>query len=68
MTVSYVYGADATGNSALRLFCEARLDKVLIEGKGRPDAQLLHNEKGDATREGVIFILMALERRPSFVK
>jgi hypothetical protein len=48
------------GDSALRLFCEARWDKVLIECKGCSDAQLLHHEKGDASREGVIFILMAL--------
>ena len=48
----------------LRLFCEGRLDKVLIECKGCPDAQPLHNEKGDAICEGGIFILMALEIRP----
>ena len=58
----------ATGDPPLWLFCEARLDKVLIEGKGRPDTQLLHDEKGDTICEGVIFVLMALEIRPPFVK
>jgi hypothetical protein len=61
------FGADVT-DPVLRLFCEARLDEVPIECKGPPDAQLLHDEKGNAIREGVIFILMALEIRPSFVK
>jgi len=44
------------------------LDKVLIEGKDRLDAQLLHDKKGDAICEGVILVLMALEIRPPFVK
>jgi hypothetical protein len=53
---------------ALRLFCEARLDKMLIERKGPSDAQLLHDEKGDAICERVILVLMALEICPPFVK
>jgi hypothetical protein len=53
---------------ALRLFCEARLDKMLIEGKGSPDAQLLPDEEGDTIRKGVILVLMALEIRSPFVK
>jgi hypothetical protein len=60
--------ADAVGCLGLWLCCETRLDKVLIEGKGGTDAELLHHEEGDAIREGVIFIVMALEIRPSFIE
>jgi hypothetical protein len=34
---------NATGGLALRLFDEARLNKVLIKGKGLLDAQFLHD-------------------------
>jgi hypothetical protein len=56
------------GDSALRLFGEARLDKMLIEGKSPPDAQFLHDKEGDAIRERVILVLMALEICPPLVK
>ena len=52
----------------LRLFGEARLDKMLIEGKSPPDAQFLHDKEGDAICERVILVLMTLEIRPPFVK
>ena len=58
---------DAT-RPVLRLFSETRLDKMLIEGKSPPDAQLLHDKEGDAIGEGIILVLMALEIRPPFVK
>ena len=63
-----LFGADALGGPPLRLFCKARVDKVLIECKGCSDTQLLHDEEGDAVRERVIFILVALEIRPPFVE
>jgi hypothetical protein len=72
--VSLDKGSPHTGSampladSVLRLFGEARLDKVLIERKSPLDAQLLHGKKGDAIREGVVLVLMALEIRPPFVK
>jgi hypothetical protein len=53
---------------ALRLFDETRLDKVLIKGKGLLDVQLLHDNEGDAIREGVILVPMALEIRSPFVE
>ena len=56
------------GVPALRLFGEARLDKMLIEGKSPPDTQLLHDQERDAIREGVVLVLMTLEIRPPFVK
>lgn len=56
------------GDSALWLFGEARLDKMLIEGKSPPDAQFLHDQEGEAIRERVILVLMTLEIRPPFVK
>jgi hypothetical protein len=52
----------------LRLFYEARLDEMLIEGKGPPDVQLLHDNERDTVREGIILVLMALEIRPALVK
>ena len=42
---------DAVGFQGLWLFCETCLDKVLIEGKGGTDTELLHHEEGDAIRE-----------------
>src|SRR5215813_189746 len=56
------------GATTLWFFCEARLDKMLIECKSPLDAQLLHDKERDAIREGVVLVLMALEIRPSFVK
>src|SRR5262244_3307181 len=56
------------GDSALRFFDEACLDKMLIEGKSPSDAQFLHDKEGDAIRERVILVLMTLEIRPPFVK
>ena len=41
----------ATGHPVLRLFCEARLDKMLVECKGPLDTQLLHDKEGDTIRE-----------------
>jgi hypothetical protein len=58
----------ATGDPALRLFGGARLDEMLIEGKGPLDAQLLHDKEGDAIREGGIFVLMPLEGCPPCIK
>jgi hypothetical protein len=43
--------ADAVDFQGLWLFCETRLDKMSIAGKGSTEAELLHHEGGDAIRE-----------------
>jgi hypothetical protein len=49
-------------------FRESSLDEVLIERKGRADAQSPHHNEGNTIRERVIFIVMLLEIRPCFIK
>ena len=44
-------------------FRESSLDEVLIERKGRADAQSPHHNEGNTIRERVIFIVMLLEIR-----